>query len=143
MYNSPFVPPGMSGFGAMGNLGPASMMGAAGAKRGLGGLLGSLFGRGAATSAAAGAVKQGLNWGSILGNTQKTLGIVNQAIPIFYQVGPIFNNAKTMFKIADAMRTPDTPAVESIQTTEEVIKEEVKHQYNASNQNDNRPIFFL
>ncbi len=43
--------------------------------------------------------KAGFNWGSLLNNTQKTLGVINQAIPIFNQVKPIWNNAKTMFKV--------------------------------------------
>ena len=48
-----------------------------------------------------------INWASILDNTQKTLGVINQAIPIVYQVKPIINNAKTMFRIADVMKTND------------------------------------
>ena len=55
-----------------------------------------------------GAAKTGINWSSLLSNTQKTLGIINQAIPIVYQVNPILTNAKTMFKIADVMKQPDT-----------------------------------
>ncbi len=39
------------------------------------------------------------NWSGLLSNVQKTLGIVNQAIPMVKQVSPIVNNAKTMFKI--------------------------------------------
>ena len=31
----------------------------------------------------------GLNWSSILNNTQKTLGIVNQTIPMVKQISPI------------------------------------------------------
>lgn len=47
--------------------------------------------------------KAGINWGNILNNTQKTLSIINQAIPVFYQVKPIWNNAKTMFKVMGEM----------------------------------------
>lgn len=50
-----------------------------------------------------GAVKA-INWSSLLDGTQKTLGVINQAIPIFYQVKPIISNAKTMFRIADVVR---------------------------------------
>ena len=32
---------------------------------------------------------KGINWGGLLDGTQKTLGIINQAIPIVYQVKPI------------------------------------------------------
>lgn len=45
-----------------------------------------------------------INWGNFLTNTQKTLGVINQAIPIAYQVKPIWNNAKTMFRIMGAIK---------------------------------------
>lgn len=45
-----------------------------------------------------------INWGTMLSNTQKTLNIINQAIPVFYQVKPMVNNAKTMLKIIGAVR---------------------------------------
>lgn len=50
-------------------------------------------------------LSKGFNWASLLDGTQKTLGVINQAIPIVHQVKPIVNNAKTMFKIADALKT--------------------------------------
>jgi len=49
-----------------------------------------------------------INLGSILTNTQKTLNIVNQAIPLVYQVKPIVDNAKTMFKIMGAVKEDET-----------------------------------
>ena len=52
-----------------------------------------------------------IKWGAILEGTQKTLGIVNQAIPIAYQVKPMINNAKTLFKIANVINE-DTPQEE-------------------------------
>lgn len=48
-------------------------------------------------------IRTGINWGNLLNNTQKTLSIINQAIPIFYQVKPIWNNAKTMFRVMGEM----------------------------------------
>ena len=74
-------------------------------------------------------IAKGINWGSLLDGTQKTLGVINQAIPIVYQVKPILNNAKTMFKIADVMRQPDN--------TNEPI------QSISSEQNINKPIFYI
>ena len=44
------------------------------------------------------------NLSSILTNTQKTLGVINQAIPIVKQAGPMVNNMKTMFKLAGAFK---------------------------------------
>ena len=47
--------------------------------------------------------KTKFSWGSLLNGTQKTLNIINQAIPVFYQVKPIWNNAKTMFRVIGEM----------------------------------------
>ena len=75
-----------------------------------GGLAG-LFRRGGSSTAnlagIAGAAKPKFNWGGLLTNTQKTLNVINQAIPIFYQVRPIWNNAKTMFHIMGALKEDD------------------------------------
>lgn len=56
-----------------------------------------------------GVLGRGLNWGSILNNTQRTLGIINQAIPVVKQVSPIVNNAKTMFRVMNEFKKMDTP----------------------------------
>lgn len=49
-----------------------------------------------------------VNWSSLLDGTQKTLSVINQAIPIFYQIKPVVNNARTMFKIAGELSKVDT-----------------------------------
>ena len=49
----------------------------------------------------------GIKWSSILSGTQKTLGIVNQAIPIIKQAGPVINNAKTMFRVMNEFKKID------------------------------------
>ena len=49
-----------------------------------------------------------IKWGSILNNTQKTLNVINQAIPIIYQVKPLVSNARTLFRIADAVNEPES-----------------------------------
>lgn len=51
-----------------------------------------------------GAFRGKFNWSALLNNTQKTLNIINQAIPVFYQVKPIWNNTKTVFKILGAVK---------------------------------------
>ena len=60
------------------------------------GLLGGLFGL------------SKINWGNLLNNTQKTLNVINQAIPVYYQIKPIYNNARTMFKVFGAMNDKRT-----------------------------------
>lgn len=64
----------------------------------------------AATSARTSLFKNlfsGLNLSSILSGTQKTLGIVNQAIPIIKQAKPVLNNAKTMFRVMNEFKKVD------------------------------------
>ena len=49
-----------------------------------------------------------IKWGSILNNTQKTLNVINQAIPVYYQVKPIMNNLRSFGKIMSAFNSADT-----------------------------------
>lgn len=62
-----------------------------------------------------------VNWSALLDGTQKTLGVVNQAIPVVYQIKPIVNNAKTLFRIAGSLNddtsTTQTQPVENTITT--------------------------
>lgn len=67
-----------------------------------------------------------IDWTKLLDGTQKTLNIINQAIPIIYQVKPIIENAKTFINIANVLNEKDEE--------EEEIK---KTNDNAS------PIFYL
>ena len=59
-----------------------------------------------------------INWGNILNNTQKTLNVINQAIPIIYQVRPLFTNAKTIFRIADAVKEEEVETKETYNNSE-------------------------
>lgn len=54
------------------------------------------------------------SWNGFLTSAGKTLNVINQAIPVFYQVKPIISNAKTMFKVLGAVK--DEP-VKNNQTT--------------------------
>ncbi len=67
------------------------------------------------------------NFSGFIDGAQKTLGLVNQTIPLIYQVKPIISNAKTMFKIADVIKSDDS-----------VIDENVP-----SIDNSNKPIFYI
>lgn len=80
----------------------------------------------------------GINWGNLLTNTQKSLGIINQAIPIVYQVKPIVNNAKTMFRIAGAMKDTDSSSSKHYDTNEQTQTQTPTNQFN-----DNKPIFYI
>lgn len=49
-----------------------------------------------------------ITFSGILNGASKTLGVINQAIPVFYQVKPIVNNAKTMFKVVRGINSVNT-----------------------------------
>ena len=53
-----------------------------------------------------------VNWSALLDDTQKTLGVINQAIPVVYQIKPIVNNARTLFRIAGSINEEPTPQEE-------------------------------
>lgn len=48
------------------------------------------------------------DWSAILSNTQKVLGIANQAIPMVKQITPVMKNAKTMFQVMNEFKKVDT-----------------------------------
>lgn len=79
---------------------------------------------------------KGFSFTSFLDGTQKTLGVINQAIPIVYQVKPMFQNAKTIFKIADEINKPVTANETS------TVREE-SNSISTMQNNSNRPIFYI
>ena len=89
-------------------------------------------------SAAAGVARTGINWAGLLSNTQKTLNIVNQAIPLVYQVKPIFNNAKTMFRVVSALGKSNNSTETSNSQTN--IQTNTTTNYTSE---DNGPSFFI
>lgn len=58
------------------------------------------------------AALKSIKWGTLLEGTQKTLGVINQAIPVVYQIKPIVNNARTLFRIAESINEEPTPQEE-------------------------------
>ena len=88
------------------------------------------------------------NWGSILNNTQKTLNIVNQAIPLVYQVRPIVNNARTLFKVMGAVKDDGTITEQknsnsASTSTSQNVSNNTEDNVNTSNNTSNTPNFFL
>ena len=57
-----------------------------------------------------------INWSALLDGTSKTLGVINQAIPVVYQVKPIFSNAKTLFTIANELNSSSDDNIEEKKT---------------------------
>lgn len=99
-------------------------------------------------SSIVGGVK-GINWSGLLSNVQKTLGIVNQAIPMVKQVSPIVNNAKTMFKIMNEFKKVDTPINSNDSKNIQNLNEQKTNIETATNntvtndQYDSGPTFFI
>lgn len=93
--------------------------------------------------------KSGINWSSLLSNTQKTLGIINQAIPAFYQVKPIFNNMKTMFKVVNEInkdeqhKNIDVTPINGKNNFNNDIQNIQKNQDTYSKIQDGGPSFFI
>ncbi len=91
-----------------------------------------------------------VGFSNIIANTSKTLGIINQTIPMIRQVTPIVNNAKTMFKVMNEFKKIDTPN-KPIQTNINSARNNNKKESNIENDNNassteeniNLPTFFI
>ena len=93
-------------------------------------------------------LKGKFNWSVLLNNTQKTLSIINQAIPVFYQIKPVWNNTKTIFKIMGALKEDDKTPIQTVTKRNSNNTYSVNHKNNQTTsvsnyQNDNNPNFFL
>ena len=88
----------------------ASNIAGNGMSRALGGFTGNAVGSstGSGLANGLGGLLSKFSFSGFLNGASKTLNVVNQAIPIFYQVRPIINNAKTMFKIMGAVKDDDS-----------------------------------
>jgi len=78
-----------------------------------------------------------LNFSDILNRTQKTLNLINQAIPIFYQIKPLWANAKTVLKIANAINDNPTQ-IKTKQNTKSPLQQTKEKKINY-----NEPTFFI
>lgn len=87
-----------------------------------------------------------INFGNILTNTSKTLNVINQAIPVVKQVGPMFNNMKSMLKVASLFNDATTPSnnnTKSNNTVNSKINNETKENTITNNSYSNTPNFFI
>ncbi len=109
----------------------------------------SNLGNGLSAAKAAGTSFLGkINWASILSNTQKTLNVVNQAIPLYYQVKPVFKNLGALGRITKEfskmgnVNSNEVNQTNNVQTeTQNVINNETSDAINV-NEIPN-PTFFL
>lgn len=97
----------------------------------------SLFGSAKAGSigaTATGASK--ITFSSLLNGASKTLGVINQAIPVFYQVKPIWNNARTMFRVVKEINSKDNS------DSSNNITKQTTNSHQKKVETDNAPTFF-
>ena len=91
-----------------------------------------------------------INWSSLLSNAQKTLNVVNQAIPLYYQVKPVVNNIRTIGKIGREMTkigsfnnvTQNNNTNNIVNNSSNIIEENNNVVYD-NNENIPNPTFFL
>ena len=117
-----------------------------------GGLLSSMLGRGSTGNLISG-TKSTLNFGNILNNTSKALGVVKEAIPIVKEVGPMMGNMRSMLKIASIFKdeTDYTPSTSANTRNETKVSKEVNNntekidtpKQDINLNNSNEPNFFL
>ena len=77
-----------------------------------------------------------INFNNILDGTQKTLNVINQAIPIFNQIIPLINNTKTLFKLTQIINEPENKEVNNKIIEKEKVQETKKEL-------SNNPIFYI
>ncbi len=144
-----------SGFNQMGNIGLGSGIRNSSIGMGArsGGLLSSLFGGSRSASAGIGAASsatKGFSFTGLLNGASKTLGVINQAIPVVYQVRPIWNNAKTMFRVAKELNSNDSRSNTSSSKTFDVNEKNIINDVTTDDvksskviSNTNEPQFFI
>lgn len=143
MYNQPFFMPGYLRYNM-----PLNMVSRATSTRGLG--LFSKLGLGNIFSGL-----RRINWGGLINNTSRTLGIINQTIPLVRQVGPMVNNMRSMLKVASIFKdeTDKPSTTKSTNTYTTSTNNKISTPNNNSNYKDvssikttpayNNPTFFI
>lgn len=144
MYNQPFFIPRFSPYmmaqpmargmiGASPGLVRAGSLGAAsGATKGAG-LIRSL-GNGISGL-------RSINWSGLINGTSKTLGVINQTIPLVKQVGPVMNNMKSMLRVASAFKDETDSSYRSKRKNYASTNQNLSHyQQSSSNLKENHSL---
>ena len=102
-----------------------------------------------------------VNWGGLINNASKTLNVVNQAIPLVRQVGPMVNNVKSMLRVASIFKdetdikpskskvkgsnlnNKDNNYQKNIKNNSSLEGSEIKEEISKDNSYDNSPTFFI
>ena len=89
-----------------------------------------------------------INWSGLLNGANKTLNVVNQSIPLVRQAGPMFNNMKSMLRLAK-MFGNETTSKKNVTNykTGNIVNEEISKIENSvfekEADNDSYPKFFV
>ena len=99
---------------------------------------------------------KGVNWGGLITNASKTLNVVNQAIPLVRQVGPMVSNVKSMLRVASIFKDEtDKRPIKQINGSNTTYKNSTyknssvsnssigNDSYTTSNNDDYSPTFFV
>ena len=85
----------------------------------------------------------------ILNGAQKTIGTVNQIVPLYNQVKPMLENSKVIFKAFKGLKIKE-PNIRSrfnnktyinTQTTEHVVSQKQENKINVDNEKPAKPFF--
>jgi len=84
-----------------------------------------------------------LSFGKILGGLSKTLGVVNQVIPIYKEAKPMIQNAKTAFSlIKEFGNTTTNRVMTNTEKNFKPLKEKINTIQNINLENQKGPTFF-
>ena len=125
-----------SALGGASRMAGGNMLGGAlgGASRMAGGAMrGGLFGR---LGGIASAIR-GVNWGGFINNASKTIGVINQTIPLVKQVGPVMNNMKSMLRVASAFKDETDRSYRSKRKSYTNTNQNISHYQYSSNLKEN------
>lgn len=85
------------------------------------------------------------SFSKFLNGAERTLGVINQAIPVVSQIKPIWSNAKTMFKMFKYMNTDNNnnkSTNNSEKSNEKSTIEDKPIKDIKDKKNSNQPVFF-
>ena len=104
--------------------------------------------RGASTLGRTGGILssfRNINFGGILNNVSRTLGVVKDAIPIVKEVRPMIGNMRSIIKIASAFKdeTDTSTKKENTNTTSVSSSNSTNNSSTNTSYNSNEPNFFL
>ena len=101
--------------------------------------------RGASTLGRTGGILsafRNINYGGILNNVSRTLGVVKDAIPIVKEVRPMIGNMRSIVKIASAFKDETDTNIKK-ENTNNVSSSNNTNNYSTATSYNNEPNFFL